>query len=456
MRISSPHGFDTLLWRFRDSWYFHRFSLFLFCAVSVFTLSLQLWNLNTPLLGSHTWRQADTLFTGYFFCTEDPNILNPRVAQREDTSGIAIGEFPLYSWVISIPCQISGYWSESTPKVITWLLFWLSSVFFSLSVARKWGRRESFLDLASLLLTTEITLTFLTRALPDVMGFFLISAAGWVWTSERAPRILSLRYFVGLALAITGFLVRPYLLMLAFFVLPFGVFRWGVLAVGLKLGFEWWFVDHVKSSALQYYLVQRKPFLEAWSEIPLSVGPLLSQVFKLHLNYILLPFFLFGFLRRFLTGGFWWFSVWLVVLTSGKHFDTHPYYMIGAAIFGITMAWACLPKSKFFRRLILIASCGIGIANSQHMFHGRSDDHWKKVQELAQAKTQPQDKIVVLTDMGNQIPTLLYFAKRTGWSWIDTPENRQKSCELNVPLRMVHQSQQKPQTVEVLDCPASP
>lgn len=446
---------DSIRQRLNESWKNSRRSVWMFVFFSIVTFGLQVWHFNSPLLGSHGWRQADTLFTGYFFCKEDSNIMHPRIAQRELTDGIAIGEFPLYSWLASVPCQLTGNWSEGFPKLLSWLLFWCSSLLFSLALVRKWGRKESFFEFATLLLCAELTLTFFTRPLPDVMAFFLISLAGFIWTGARYPSLFSTRYMAGLILATTGFLIRPYLVPLAFFVLPFGVFRWIVLGLSVNWAYNWWFIEHTQISSVGYYLITRKPFLEAWTEIPASIWPLIQQTAKDHLNYILIPFFFLGFFRRFLTGGFWWFSILLLLFVSGKHFSAHPYYMTSACVLALCMAWSCLPKTPSFRAGLIFCFGLIGVANSQHHFHDNKDQHGIIVRDLARQKTEPQDKVVTLTTMGNQIPILLYYAKRTGWSLIDTTENRARACELPVKLRILHDATVLPNMIQELSCAQS-
>lgn len=434
--------------RVSDIWARQRASVYVFIFFSFVTLTLQSMKLDSPLLGSHSWRQADTLFTAYSYCYEGSEFLKPKIAQRENTDGVAIGEFPLYSWVVSLPCQASGQWSEAFPKVLSWFLFWFGSLLFSLTLVRKWGRKESFFDFATLLLCAELTLTYFTRALPDVMAFFLIASAGAIWTGQRYPKVFSTRYLTGLALAVCAFLIRPYLVLLIFFVLPFGVFRWLLCGLAIQYAYNWWFLDHAKQSTIDYYLMRPKPFLEAWSELPGSVLPFMRHTFKDHLNYILLPFFLLGFFRRFLTAGFWWAATLLVLFVSGRHFTTHPYYMLAPAILALSMAWSMIPTSNVARYSIIFIFSFIGIANSQHHFHGHRNNVWKDMKELASSRTEPQEPIVTLTSLGNQVPTFLYYAKRTGWSYLDTPENRDRVCMLPAKLKVVIVDD----TVQELDC----
>jgi hypothetical protein len=71
--------------------------------MAVLYSSFILWSFQAPLVGVHFIRQADTLFTAYSYCKEDSSFLYPRIVHRENTSGVSIGEFPLFSYVLSLP-----------------------------------------------------------------------------------------------------------------------------------------------------------------------------------------------------------------------------------------------------------------------------------------------------------------------------------------------------------------
>jgi hypothetical protein len=281
-----------------------------------------------------------------------------------------------------------------------------------------------------------------------VLSFFLISCAGAIWTAERYPKVFSARYGIGLLLATLGFLVRPYLVILIFFVLPFGLFRWAICGLVIKFAYNWWFIEHTGTSSLKYYLMTPKTFMEAWIEFPGAILPFIRQTFKDHLNYILVPFFFFGFFRRFLTAGFWWLATLLVLFVSGQHFLTHPYYMLAPATLALAMAWSTIPTSKSLRTFILITFATIGVANTQHHFHDHDSETWKKVEALAAEKTGPEDRVVTLNSIGNQVPIYLYYAKRKGWSLFDTPENRQLACTLDAKLKLIVSEQ----NLEELSC----
>ena len=71
-------------------------------------LSLFIFSLKTVLNGPHQHRQADSAFVGYFFCTENIDLLHPHIAPRGMTEGTAVNEFPIYGYALGNLCKISG------------------------------------------------------------------------------------------------------------------------------------------------------------------------------------------------------------------------------------------------------------------------------------------------------------------------------------------------------------
>jgi hypothetical protein len=132
--------------------------------------------LHWPVIGEHSIRQADTLMTGVFYCYERAPFLEPRVSFRGNLEkGIAIGEFPLQSWLFSLWCQATGEWVEWWPKLIVLLL----------SVSGLWFiGRVHFVQPSWMLLTafsTPFFWKYLLRPLPDSLSLFLFGLGVYVW-----------------------------------------------------------------------------------------------------------------------------------------------------------------------------------------------------------------------------------------------------------------------------------
>ncbi len=80
-------------------------------------------HLNQPLQGILKVRQADTLMSGWSMCVEKTNPFKPKIAHRDDTEGIAIGELPIASWYFASSCFLTSSWSEWAIKLQVLILY---------------------------------------------------------------------------------------------------------------------------------------------------------------------------------------------------------------------------------------------------------------------------------------------------------------------------------------------
>ena len=405
--------------------------LYLLCLGAILFLFLR--SVEVPMLGAHPWRQADTLFTGYFFCQEDANILHPRVAQRRDTTGIAIGEFPIYSWIISLPCQATGEWSEVTPKLISFALYVATSLLFGVAISNRFRGRFNAIEGALVMLMGTLAVTYLPKTFPDGLALFFFVLAGHLWSQNGPPRLVSIRNAFAMALVVLGFLIRPYMIPIIFLFIPYGIFGSAIMIGLVFMAYKAWFVDWTQTSTFQYYFVHRKPLLEALAEAPQAIGPLFSQSAKDHLNYILIPSFVMGALRRPWLFLLWISSFVLVILVSGDHFGIHSYYLFATFIFAIVLAlWGLPTRSPTLKRFVLFLFAAIGFSNTQHFFHRPNDEEWKNTRALVDAVAPAGTNIAMLSPVGQDVPIWLYYAKRRGWSLIDSTESRAQACQLGV------------------------
>ena len=58
--------------------------------------------------GIHVWRQSNTLAIARNFYTEEMNILEPRVDNRFDKSGVTGANFPLYEYGLACLYKVLG------------------------------------------------------------------------------------------------------------------------------------------------------------------------------------------------------------------------------------------------------------------------------------------------------------------------------------------------------------
>lgn len=301
-----------------------------------------LWSFQAPLVGVHFIRQADTLFTAYSYCTEGASFLYPRIIHRENTSGISIGEFPLWSYILSLPCKITGVWSDRLPNYISFLLF-LCNILIWWRVFQKilskyiepTERDSLFSDFFVLIFFSSLALTHWTIPLPDVFSLFLAGlgiSLGISWRKQISlggslasespisngdhpqksqPSLGKLVNNFGLPLLsaffiLSAFAVRPYIAPVFLLLLPlesrslrqllslklsYWVFLCGLAVGALTSYWGWYHVWKTKSEILYYNTSLVSP-IEIWNQFSFVIKGLWNHVVRSELHFIgLLAFF---------------------------------------------------------------------------------------------------------------------------------------------------------------------
>jgi len=109
-------------------------TLSILAAIPIISLLLHFPIFKLDLIGIHVWRQTQTQLTVKNFYDTDFNILNPRINELNEPSGIQRMEFPMMQWLFAGVCKIFGYdvfWS----RVLTFIMG-LLSVFGMFSILR--------------------------------------------------------------------------------------------------------------------------------------------------------------------------------------------------------------------------------------------------------------------------------------------------------------------------------
>jgi len=89
---------------------------------------LRIYNIQSPILGVHSWRQADTAAMARNFYTNGYNFLYPQVDWGGNLTGYCQTEFPIYSFFVAILYKFFGV-HESIGRLIS-LIFSLVSIYF--------------------------------------------------------------------------------------------------------------------------------------------------------------------------------------------------------------------------------------------------------------------------------------------------------------------------------------
>lgn len=400
-----------------------------------------------PLQGLHSHRQADTLFVAFSYCLEPgAEFLKPRILHRGDTPGVAVGEFPLFSWLVSLPCQVSGEWSETWAKTVTLGIYFLAALawtFWWRRRLREMGVEASPWVGMTIFSFMALYMGNLSIPLPDALAALLVALSGWFAPSLARPAAAALDFLPSTAtttsdsskeirsfssswrqLAISwslsfllfglAFLVRPYVI----FLLPLVHRGWrpfwinlGVCVVAYFVWFKWW---AVQQSDVLYYNTTISGLAKTLGDFLPSLGASLEQLFIEHWNVVGIYWVVLGARRFPALGAVWLLSLLGVLLLRGSHIHNHHYYLLAASLVGFVLLWVGFslvkPKWQFVGLVLYVL---VGFVHNQHLWRGTPPerDEWRLIQAQMQSmQVPPNAKLSVSWE--DPIP--LYFAKRTG------------------------------------------
>ncbi len=385
----------------------------------LFTLILLVafaFNLQAPLQGVHTIRQSDTTFASYSYCIEKTEFLKPKVAHRGATSGTAIGEFPLYSYLMSLPCQLRGSWSELDPKFLI-LLLWILNMMVWLAWAKIYLKPHEPSAFGVLLGFSTFSLLFMTIALPDNLGFFLIGLAAFLHQRFPQKKISILTSL----LFILAFAIRPYLIPLI--LLVHRRWLWMLLTTfGCLLVYVLWYKFWVQQSELNYYYLAIPPISEIFATFPNYAVPLFKTILREWFQFVFIFLLVWKWRSLKALEVFGVFgSLALVILVRGEHLVIHSYYLWAAAVFTFLCLFrALMTLSKKQQAVALIGYGIIGFAQTQHEFHRQAFFKAQEVQNILQTEKIPADaKIAVYVGDGSCSTQYLYWMKHFGWCFYE-------------------------------------
>ena len=385
-----------------------------------------IYNFNAPLQGVHSIRQSDTVFAAYSYCLEGSDFLKPKVAHGGETGGVAIGEFPIYSYALSIPCQLRGAWSETDPKIFI-LILWVLNLLVWIRWSKKYFPNLTVTTSSRALLFgfSTFSLVFLTISLPDNLALLLVGVAALV-EQTKWP----LKHLISAVLFCLVFAVRPYLIPLAYLVSPRP--RWligvllGCIAIYL-IWYKWW----VLKSDLNYYYTAIPPVSEMILALPHYFLDLLHVILREWFHYLFLPLMIWKWkeLKKPEVLGLL-FSILLVVLVRGEHLVVHNYYLWAGYIFFFLCLIRVFASFKPLVQTFLILLYGlIGFAQSQHQFHRQAQTRYEQMQTLANNINLPKDaKVAVYVGEGSCSTHYLYWLKRHGWCFYEKEFIDEKHC----------------------------
>ena len=83
-------------------------SLFNYNFPLLLGLALRLININAPIVGVHSWRQADTAAMARHFALENTPIWLPQIDWSGSAQGYVESEFPIFPYIVGQLYKIFG------------------------------------------------------------------------------------------------------------------------------------------------------------------------------------------------------------------------------------------------------------------------------------------------------------------------------------------------------------
>ena len=403
-------------------------------------LLLRLININAPVLGVHSWRQADTASIARNFLSNNLIFWQPQINWSGSTNGFVECEFPLYQYLVAQLYKIFGV-NEIYARGLS-ILFGCLSIYFLFRLIKRvfdvqvawWG---------SLFYSILPACVFYSRTIqPESLMMFLgiLSLERWIaftdhndkknlliswlaFTIAVLIKVLPL-FWIGIPILITGFqksLINKYRLYIYPIITIFLCFLW--YSYAYKLG---------QSTGLTFGLWGSDTDRYSWSilfefryYIDLTLRILLRNFLLIGFPLIILSIQEIGINNIFVIGIF---SVLLTGFISPVSYGIHEYYQLPIMIFscplmglGFVRLKTFIARNKFlisfFISLLFVASLIILKFDYWDLENPKNQPVWNTV-DLVKNNTNNSDLIISVT--GGD-PTLLYLSDRKGW--LISPEN---------------------------------
>ena len=118
-------------------------------TILALALAIRLYGVNSPIVGVHSWRQADTAAISRNFYRNGFDILRPQIDWGGISAGYVECEFPAYQYLVALMYSITGGVHEFSGRSSSAIFSVLSALFFYLCVRAE--TKDETASLASLL-----------------------------------------------------------------------------------------------------------------------------------------------------------------------------------------------------------------------------------------------------------------------------------------------------------------
>ncbi len=399
-------------------------------------LSVRLYNLNSPIIGAHSWRQADTAAIARNFYNNGFNFLYPQV-DWGGIPGYCETEFPIYSFIVALLYKIFGQ-SESLGRLFSVACF-LGATYFLYRLAADYFNERVALWSCFVCVLLPLNVYYSRTFQPESM--LLMCCVGCIyyfsnWLRSEKYRDLILSGMFGILACEIKVLPIIYLGLPIFYLTwtKFGIklfFRlvlWVYAIVTIGCVFSWYY--HAHGLFLQYgntfgfsadstnrydYSILLKSWF--WTE-------LIFRTILRHFTIFCFPLFVAGLLiarknQQEYVFDVWAISValtWILVPTTSV---VHEYYQLPFMLPAVIFIGKACDRYWFRQRRSIVACLGLALVTGSliyaidYMSLERVDN--SEVLKLATEIKQhiPKQALIISSTGGD--PTLLYLSERQGW-----------------------------------------
>ncbi|MDZ8187885.1 MAG: glycosyltransferase family 39 protein [Nostoc sp. ChiSLP02] len=411
--------------------------------LSALAIAIRIYNINSPIIGIHSWRQSDTAAIARNFYENGFNLFYPQIDWGGNSPGYCETEFPIYSFIVALIYKLFGL-TEFWGRLISIICFLVALYFLYQLVSKILDSKIaawSCLFFVILPLNVYYSRTFQPESMLlmcSVIGIYYFY--DWL-ESEKLQHLILSGSFVGLACLIK-------VLPIIYLGIPLFYLAWTKYGIRIFAQISLWIYSILIliSVAIWYYHAHRI-FLEYgntfgfWSgstnrydyNIVLTFKFWTEILFRTCIRHFAIfgfPIFLLGLViprktRQEYVLDVWLISViltWILVPVTSL---VHEYYQLQFMLTGVIfMGKAC---SEYFDKacqyvnlqkfivfcICLTVAAGSVIYTIDYMFKERTEK--SGVFHLAQqVKQNTQPNYLIIATTGSD-PTLLYLSHRKGW-----------------------------------------
>jgi len=406
------------------------------------SLVVRLPHLNGPLLGWHSWRQADSASMARYFFRSGQGIGFPQVAWSGSGPGYVESEFPLYQFTLGLLYRATGE-HPATGRLFSIALGLLAVLVFYLLVRKTSGHRMALLASAFFaLLPLNIFYSRVLMPEPLMLLGMLSGVYFFLLFLESGKALYWLTSWVGIAVAAS---IKPQSLALG---LVFAFLAWRSLGKKALRRWDLWLFAVTVLGAVAAWFYHAHRLYEAtgltfgiwgygtdkWGNWALLASwdfwqdILFQRLGEKYLAWFGLPLVLYALIRLPRKGSERLFDGWLVagliaLAVVAKGNQIHEYYQLPLTIplsFYLALAVAHLSREEargWAKAATVAALIGMAVVGAYRYssYLDKEDPATSPELRLAEALrevTEP-DELVVIVNRGD--PTSLYLADRRGW-----------------------------------------